>query len=80
MPFKIMKLYLFPDKKLCVQTLPKTFRPITQNTHIFLFDPTKPDIFYLLLYYCPFFYTANFIEGVYWLIWIDMQSRKQSRF
>ena len=28
------------EKKICVPTLPKMFRPVTQNTHIFLFGLT----------------------------------------
>ena len=37
------KLYFFQNKKIikkiydCVPTLPKVFRPVTQNTFIFLF-------------------------------------------
>ena len=33
MPFKMHKLYFFPEKKY-VPTLPKIFRPVTQNTPI----------------------------------------------
>ena len=41
-PFKMHKLYFFPEKKIIkknyyVPTLPKIFRPVTRNTHIFLF-------------------------------------------
>ena len=38
MPFKMYKITFFPEKnnqKICVPTLPKLFRPVTQNTHIF---------------------------------------------
>ena len=40
MPFKMSKSIYFPEKqiikKICVPTLPKIFRPVTQNT-LFLF-------------------------------------------
>ena len=29
------KIIIFPEKKICVPTLPKLFRPIIQNTLIF---------------------------------------------
>ena len=37
MPFKMHKIIFFSRKKIYVRTLPKSFRPITQNTLIFLF-------------------------------------------
>ena len=42
MPFKMYKILFFPEKEnnqknICVPTLPKIFRPATQNTLIFLF-------------------------------------------
>ena len=38
MPFKMHKIIIiFPEKKICVPTLPKIFRPVTRNTLIFLF-------------------------------------------
>ena len=41
MPFKMHKIIFFPEKKICVPTLPKIFRPITRNMLIFLFGLTK---------------------------------------
>ena len=35
MPSKMHKIIFFPDKK-CVPTLPKDFRPVTQNTYFFI--------------------------------------------
>ena len=47
LPFRLskwMKSYFFPEKKnekkICVLTLPKIFRPLTQNDLFFLFGPT----------------------------------------
>ena len=35
MPFKMHKVFLFPEKKMCVPTLPKIFRPVNRNTLFF---------------------------------------------
>ena len=39
MPLKMHKIiyFFFSEKKMCVPTLPKFIRPVTQNTLIFLF-------------------------------------------
>ena len=41
MPFKMHKLLFFPEKYLCVPTLPKFFRPVTLNTLIFFIWPNQ---------------------------------------
>ena len=42
---KCIKLYFFPRKKkikiICVPTLPKIFRPVTRNTHLFIWPKQK---------------------------------------
>ena len=38
------KIIFFPEKKICVPTLPKFFRPVTWNTYLFIWPDciTKP--------------------------------------
>ena len=51
MPFKMHKISFFYRKKMiekkCVPTLPKIFRPVTQNTY-FLFGLSRPMGFFSL--------------------------------
>ena len=37
LPFKMHKIIFFSRKKICLPTLSKIFRPVTGNTHFFLF-------------------------------------------
>ena len=54
MPFKMLKIVFYSrkkDKKMCVPTLPKIFRPVTPNKLIFFIWPNYIDIFGKLHYY-----------------------------
>ena len=41
MPFKIHEIIFFSDKKESVPTLPKIFRPVTQNTYFGIWPNLK---------------------------------------
>ena len=62
---KCIKFYFFPEKKICVPTLPKSFRPVTRNILIFfLLDLSKSQIsLSICLMVCFLFFSEQIEVG-----------------
>ena len=53
MPFKMHKIIFYPEKIICVPTLPKIFRPVTRDILIFLFGLTYVCMLHTMLAFNP---------------------------